>query len=188
MRYVVDTNIFDHLVDTRLHISELPADAELVAMHVQLDEINRTKNEDRRYQLLQQFATVAPELDPAECGLYGAFRWGNSARWSDGQRVQGVLAALDAKKMKPSNREDALIAEVRNRKWIRPDYGRSDISSSRGVARCYGFSYCALAACSAGPTGGEIEGEGVFRVSDRVDRHPYCCRTRRDHLAIEPHS
>lgn len=71
MRYVVDTNVFNRLVDGRIELATLPFDAELVATHVQIDEINRTTDTERRAQLFLQFAKIAPELLPTESGVWG---------------------------------------------------------------------------------------------------------------------
>lgn len=111
MRYVLDTNVFNWLVDGLIELSVFPLDAELVATHVQIDELNRTTNTDRRAQLFLMFAKIAPAILPTESGIWGTSRWGES-RWSDGQRLNSIIAALNEKRMKPNNREDALIAEV----------------------------------------------------------------------------
>jgi predicted nucleic acid-binding protein len=113
MRYVVDTDIFNHLLDERIDRSVFPTDAELVATHIQIDEIKRTKLVVRRTELLSTFATVAPSMVPAESGFWGAGgQWGMALKWSSGQRAHSIIAALDAIKKKRSNKNDALIGEV----------------------------------------------------------------------------
>ncbi|MGO8754747.1 MAG: type II toxin-antitoxin system VapC family toxin [Gallionellaceae bacterium] len=111
MRYVVDTNVFNRLVDGRTDIATLPSDAELVATHIQIDEINRTTDTERRAQLFLKFAKIAPAILPTESGVWGTSRWGES-KCSNGQRLNSIISALDQKRKKPNNKEDALIAEV----------------------------------------------------------------------------
>jgi hypothetical protein len=48
MGYVLDTNIFNKLLDGRLDHSMLPSDRPLLATRLQLQELNRTKDSDRR--------------------------------------------------------------------------------------------------------------------------------------------
>jgi hypothetical protein len=103
MRYVVDTNVFNRLVEGRIALSELPHRAELIATRVQIDEINRTPRAERRAQLLSVFATVAPEIVPTETGFWGGgFKTGGDSKWSTGQRWQSILSSLDAKYGKPN--------------------------------------------------------------------------------------
>lgn len=111
MRYVVDTNIFNWLVDGLIDLAVFPSDAELVATHVQIDELNRTPDTERRGQLFLNFAKLAPAILPTESGIWGTSRWGES-KWNDGQRLISIIAALDERRKKPNNLEDALIAEV----------------------------------------------------------------------------
>jgi len=111
MRYVIDTNVFNWLVDGRIDLSVFPPDAGLVATHVQIDEINRTSDPERRAQLFLRFAKLAPEIVPTESGIWGASRWGE-AKWSNGRRLGSIIDALDKRRRKRNNREDALIAEV----------------------------------------------------------------------------
>ena len=111
MQYVVDTNVFNWLVDGRIDLGALPSNAELVATHVQIDEINRTTDTERRAQLFLRFAKIAPKILPTESGVWGASRWGES-KWSDGRRLKSIIAALDERRKKTNNQEDALIGEV----------------------------------------------------------------------------
>jgi hypothetical protein len=46
MKYVLDTNIINWLIDGRVKRESLPSDGEFVATHIQIDEINRTSEED----------------------------------------------------------------------------------------------------------------------------------------------
>lgn len=112
MKCVVDTNIFNRLVDGSLSTDDLPADAELVATHIQIDELNRTRDEERRAKLFLRFATTVDSLVPTESFVLGISRL-DHGKLSDGTRYERLKTELDAKnKGKANNAQDALIAEV----------------------------------------------------------------------------
>ena len=111
MRYIVDTNVCNWLVDGRVDLSSLFSDEELAATHIQIDEINRTKDTERRAQLFLRFTKIAPAIPPKENGIWEASRWVES-KWSNGERLNSIITALDNRRRKPNNRENALIAEM----------------------------------------------------------------------------
>jgi len=57
MKYVVDTSIINRLVDKMIPPEDLPNDGDFIATHVQIDELNKTKDEERRARLLIKFST-----------------------------------------------------------------------------------------------------------------------------------
>lgn len=117
--YVVDTNIINWLVDGRIQPADLPTDGEFVATHVQRDELARTKDDQRRAQLLAKFGnTIAREV-PTESVVAGISRVG-MAKVSDGKLYYSLRNGLAARnKGKPNNSQDALIAEVAIEKcWV----------------------------------------------------------------------
>ncbi len=112
MAYVVDTNIFNKLVDGVIAMGDLPLDGQFMATHVQIDELNNTKDSERRAQLFLKFAEVGPTIAPTESFVWDVSRW-DQGKWSDGvlfEKLKGDLDLLN--KAKPSNSRDALIAEV----------------------------------------------------------------------------
>lgn len=113
MKYVVDTNIFNKLIDGKVSLSELPADAEFVATHVQLDELNATRNLERRANLRAQFLTLSPVIEPTESIVWDVSRW-DQGKWSDENCVaDAIKRELDGVNgAKGNNWQDALIAEV----------------------------------------------------------------------------
>lgn len=111
MRYVVDTNIFNRIADGQLSLASFPSDAELVATHVQTDEINKTPDAERRGHLFLVFAKVRPEIVPTESGVWGSNRY-NESKYSDGLRCQSIKSALDSRRAKANNLQDAQILEV----------------------------------------------------------------------------
>jgi predicted nucleic acid-binding protein len=112
MRYVVDTCIFNEIADGRLKRGQLPADAELVTTYVQVEEINRTKDEGRRGRLFLAFAMLEPKMHMTASLLWGKTPFGLGA-WGVGAEFHELKAALDARnRSKPNNEADALIAET----------------------------------------------------------------------------
>ena len=112
MKYVVDTNIFNKLVDGVIKPEELPDDGEFVATHIQMDELRHTKNEERRQSLLVKFDELIDEIVPTESFVLGTSRLGQG-KLGGGASFDGIKADLDSKnKGKANNSNDALIAEV----------------------------------------------------------------------------
>ena len=112
MKTVVDTCIFNKLIDGLLSTDDLPTDAQFVATHVQIDELNRTTNEERRARLFLRFSTFVDSIIPTESMVWGVSRWGHG-KWSDGLLYNKLKSDLDSlNDGKDNNSKDALIAEV----------------------------------------------------------------------------
>lgn len=75
MKYVVDTSIINKLVDGQIAPSELPTDGEFMAFHNQIEELNNTKDAERRAKLFLRFAQVHPELARTETFLLDTSRF-----------------------------------------------------------------------------------------------------------------
>lgn len=85
MRYVVDTNIFNRIADGKLGRRDFPEGGELVATHIQENEIRATKNERKRVSLLGTFElhqdvrvpdeSMAWVPDPAQVAAPSYRRW-----------------------------------------------------------------------------------------------------------------
>lgn len=112
MAYVLDTNIFNWLVDGRIQPGDLPGDADFVATHLQIDELNKTGDAERRALLLLKFAKVRPKMVPTESMVWDTSRW-DHAKWGDGKTYEKLKTDLDLRnKSRRNNVLDALIAEV----------------------------------------------------------------------------
>ncbi|MCK9201350.1 MAG: hypothetical protein M0P59_07205 [Gallionella sp.] len=112
MSYVVDTNIFNKLVDGIFRIENLPSDGPYLATHVQIDELNNTKDAERRARLFLMFAEVRPQVVPTESFVWDVSRW-DHGKWSDGVLYEKLKQDLDdLNKSKANNARDILIAEV----------------------------------------------------------------------------
>lgn len=78
MKFVLDTNIFDRLIDGDLDDGDLdldhfPADAAFVATHIQIEELKNVPKakRERRCRLLHKFAEWATEIVPPESMVWG---------------------------------------------------------------------------------------------------------------------
>ena len=113
MKYVVDTNIFNHLHDGLLSPSALPSDGTFVATKVQLHELEKTPEYSRRLALIETFCGLAPELVLTESFAFDIPGSGfDESKWGDGERVAVLKNRLDAMERRPNNWHDAIIAEV----------------------------------------------------------------------------
>ena len=112
MNYVVDTCIFNKLIDGEISLGALPQRSSFFASHIQIDEINKTPDAERKAQLFLKFAEIRPKIIPAESMVWGFMRWGQM-KWSDGELYKQLKQSLDKlSKSKRSNISDALIAET----------------------------------------------------------------------------
>ena len=112
MAYMLDTNIFGWLIDGKLDGNDLPIDGKFVLTHVQFDEINRTKDSDRRARLLERVSSLSPTKVPVESMVWGTAKW-NEWKWGDGDLYQKIKDGLDEKNRgRTSNVADAMIGEA----------------------------------------------------------------------------
>ena len=112
MKYVVDTNVINWLVDGKIDRAALPSDGEFVATHIQIDEINRTSDEERRARLFLILTSTIRELLPTESAVTDVSRF-DWCKLGDGVIYTSIKNELDAKNGgRRNNIHDALIAEV----------------------------------------------------------------------------
>lgn len=116
-RYMLDTNVFNLLLDGRYTLPDTP-DAGWTATHVQRDELAATRNKARKEALLGAMSEVVTELAPTASFAIGVSAIGR-AGINDGsglfQRMQLRLIELDRGKgeRRPVNQvRDILIAET----------------------------------------------------------------------------
>lgn len=115
MSYVLDTCIFNKLLDGILGINDLPSDGIFFATYIQIDELKATKNSKRREALLLKFTEVThPTMLPTETFVSDVSRCDHD-KVGGGVLFEKLKSALDSmNKSKPNNTQDALIAEVAN--------------------------------------------------------------------------
>ena len=113
MGYMLDTNIFNRLVDGRLAIRDLPSDDEFYATSIQIQELNQTKDVVLRTTLNQKFAELGPTQDQIKTTLWDFAGWGEGGWSAIGEYFDKIKAELDLSNgKKKSNTADALIGEV----------------------------------------------------------------------------
>lgn len=112
MSYVLDTNIFNLLLDEKISPLDLPSDESYFATHLQIDEIKKTNHTLRRDNLLSKFEEINPKILPTETCIWDISHW-DHAKWSDGKLFTELKNALDLRnKSKKNNPIDALIGET----------------------------------------------------------------------------
>ena len=115
--YMLDTNVFNSVLDGKTDLASL-AGKRLVATHVQCDEINNTKDETRRKNLLSIFGITLQE--PTESLVWDVSRWGEAKWGADDGKFTAMHQELDKlNKRKKNNIQDILIAETSIRNgWV----------------------------------------------------------------------
>jgi predicted nucleic acid-binding protein len=109
---MLDTNVFNHLLDGSINPAQF-AGKVLVATHVQRDEINQTRDPNRRASLHQLFAqTISKEA--ATSSMVAGISVAGSACPSDGELLLRMKNELDKHNgdQRGNNMKDALIAET----------------------------------------------------------------------------
>lgn len=110
MNYMIDTCIFNHLLDGFYSVDDLPM-GEYFITHIQHDELQATKNADRRNELLRTLHVVSPNSEPTSVFVPGVSRL-NQACLGNGKYYSQILSKLDFRKNKKSNCNDAIIGDT----------------------------------------------------------------------------
>jgi hypothetical protein len=111
IKYVVDTSVFNWLVNGRIKKENLPLDGGFAITHIQADELSATEDKERRVRLWLMQSDLHCRLIPTQSFAFGLSRW-DHAKWSDGKLCQVLKNDLDALNRKENNLRDALIAEA----------------------------------------------------------------------------
>lgn len=136
LKCMFDTNVFNRIVDGKITSESLIGRVMAHATHIQRDEINNTKDAERRARLSKMFDDVVSASDPtasfvigvsrlgeARLGgsrevptastVWGVSRWGKG-NWSANDDLYSALKSeLDKlNQSKRNNTQDALIAET----------------------------------------------------------------------------
>ena len=108
-----DTNVFNRILDGKIGVKTLPNTEPFYVTHIQRNEIENTKNPERREALLSTFHGIGHSQVPTESAYWGVSEWG-SAKWSaDDGVIEEIIKRLNRKnKNKENNGLDALIAET----------------------------------------------------------------------------
>ena len=111
---MIDTCIFNHLLDGFYSVDDLPM-GEYFITHIQHDELQATKNADRRNELLRTLHVVSPNSEPTSVFVPGVSRL-NQACLGNGKYYSQILSKLDFRKNKKSNCNDAIIGDTEGKK------------------------------------------------------------------------
>ncbi len=115
-KIMVDTNIFDAFVNGVIGIKDVEKAKKrgynFYITHIQSDEVNNCKDNEKRGKLTLFMASMSPELVSTESTIFGLSRWGFS-KLGDGQLIRDMNPGNKKKQSK-----DALIAEA----TIKNDY------------------------------------------------------------------
>lgn len=112
MKYVLDTNIFNRVLDGRFSLSSLPKDSHFLASDVQLEELKKTPDPIRRSALVSTFQEIGPELVPASFSWNVAGAGWGQGEWSNSDAAKNLRNDLESRKSRFNNCHDALIAEI----------------------------------------------------------------------------
>ncbi len=133
---MLDTNIFNQLLDGRISVVDLPSDGRLIATFIQLQEIRNTKSQSRRIELEEIFVEIDPKTVPVETSLWNVTPWGQGSYGGPSEIFASLLAELDAMNTaKNNNYADVLIAEVvlvNNYTLVTADQDLANLIESRG--------------------------------------------------------
>jgi hypothetical protein len=140
MKYVVDTCIFNKLIDGEMEPESLPKDGDFIASHIQIEELNKTRDEERRARLFLRFSMIVREVVPTETAIFGISRF-DHCKLADGNLYGKLKAELDAlNRSKTSNSMDALIAEIAIKNGYRlltADYHLQKVATNNGCDVLY---------------------------------------------------
>ena len=112
MNCMLDTNIFNDILNKNIRLSSIRENIKCFVTHIQLDEIKQTQNEERKKKLLEIFNKVTDKKIPTDTFVLGVSRLGQ-AKLSNGKLYKSILDKLNKKnKNKKNNDKDVLIAET----------------------------------------------------------------------------
>lgn len=112
-KYILDTNIFNRIVDEEFSAKEIGERATLCATHVELNELQNTRNEERREHLLNTFEAVDAKPSPTTSAVWGVSEWGGAEFTSEDSKYPNIVEELNKKNGgKENNVRDALIGDT----------------------------------------------------------------------------
>lgn len=107
--FMFDTNIFNHILDGGIDPETLP-NVSIFSTFNQLDELQKTKKNDRRDKLLSIFQACDPLETMVSMLMLDNARL-DKTQLGDGVLYHKILDCLNSWKVKENNYIDALIAE-----------------------------------------------------------------------------
>ncbi len=111
-KHMVDTNVFNWLVQGDLSIDDLPSNGYFVATPVQRAELEATRDDAKRAALLAKFSEVVTGLYSAPFAFDVEGAGFDQGRWTDGILASAIRNDLNCERERRNNIQDALIAET----------------------------------------------------------------------------
>ncbi len=114
MKYLLDTCVFNWLVDKKINeedLNKLIGNGVAIVTHIQIDEINNTSDQERRARLSLVQASLIKGVIPTETTVLDIARLGYS-NLGNGILYSKIKMDLDQIRSKENNIQDALIAET----------------------------------------------------------------------------
>jgi Predicted nucleic acid-binding protein, contains PIN domain len=106
MKLIFDSNVFDDLITGKLDVEVVESKSqEIYITHIQVDEINKCEDREKRGRLFNFMTQIRPEKIPTESFIIGTSRIG-SAKIVDGNLIEELRGG----NYKKTN--DALIGET----------------------------------------------------------------------------
>jgi predicted nucleic acid-binding protein len=110
--YMLDTNLFNGLVDGKVSLNEFQG-KKLMVTHVQHDELNATSERTRRENLLSMFETVSAASVATSTAIWDDSRW-DGANWSDDDKLYEKMLAELKKLDKAAGKRPKAINQSRD--------------------------------------------------------------------------
>lgn len=110
-KLILDTNIFNRILDNKIQISDFPISSEFFVTFIQVDELDRTPDSTRRSDLKEIFQVVGPSYLPTETLILDQAHFGY-VNIGEGSTYLHILEDLNRIERKNSNVGDALTSEV----------------------------------------------------------------------------
>lgn len=110
--FMFDTNIFNHILDNKILIENFPENLNLFITHIQLDELEKTRDQNRRKMLLTIFKKIDQENIPTESLVLSVSKLGKAKLGDENGLYKKIKLDLDEKEIKQNNKQDALIAKT----------------------------------------------------------------------------
>jgi predicted nucleic acid-binding protein len=109
--FLLDTNIFNRLVDDDVNLAALRGKGRIYVTHVQRDELAATRSKERAAALLATFDAIEQEKVSTSAAAWNVSKW-DEAEWGDADGMFRPMMASLAKRNggKRNNVQDVLLA------------------------------------------------------------------------------
>jgi predicted nucleic acid-binding protein len=111
MGYLLDTNVFNRLVDENIDPQTVARAGTIYVTHIQGDELRATRNPERAAALLRAFHEVEREQVPTAAAVWSVSKYGEAEWGAAGGGYSRMLESLNRRNSsKPNNIQDVLTA------------------------------------------------------------------------------